>query len=79
MMRAVFVDAGGWIALNDRGDRHHLTAVSCYQQLLKDHRPLVTTNLVIAEAYITIRRAGGHQPAIRFLDSMRRSSRLTRI
>lgn len=79
MMRAVFVDAGGWIALNDRGDQYHPAAVAYYQQLLRERRPLVTTNLVIAEAYIAIRRAGGHQPAIRFLDSLRQSSRLTRV
>lgn len=79
MTRAIFVDTGAWIALNDRGDQYHSAAVGHYQQLLRDRRPLVTTNLVIAEAYITIRRAGGYQPAIRFLDSLRQSSRLTRI
>ena len=73
------MDAGAWIALNDRGDRYYPAAVSYYQRVLRDRHPLVTTNLVIAEAYIAIRRAGGHQPAFRFLDSMRQSSRLTKI
>jgi predicted nucleic acid-binding protein len=79
MTRAVFVDAGGWIALNDRGDQYYPAAVSHYQRLLRDRRPLVTTNLMIAEAYIVIRKAGGYQPAMRFLDSVRQSSRLARI
>jgi predicted nucleic acid-binding protein len=34
---------------------------------------------MIAEAYIVIRKAGGYQPAMRFLDSVRQSSRLARI
>ena len=79
MAHVVFIDAGAWIALNDRGDRFHPLAVEYYQRLLRERRLLVTTNLVIAEAYINIRRAGGYQPAIRFLDSMRQSSRLTKV
>ena len=79
MAHEVFVDAGAWISLNDRGDRFHPSAVEYYQRLLRERRLLVTTNLVIAEAYINIRRAGGYQPAMRFLDSMRQSSRLNRV
>jgi len=79
MADEVFVDAGAWIALNDRGDQFHPSAVDYYQRLLRERRLLVTTNLVIAEAYINIRRAGGYQPAMRFLDSMRQSSRLTKV
>ena len=79
MAHEVFVDAGAWIALNDRGDKFHPSAVGYYQRMLRERRLLVTTNLVIAEAYINIRRAGGHQPAMRFLDSVRQSSRLTKV
>jgi hypothetical protein len=79
MAHVVFIDAGAWIALNDRGDRFHPSAVEYYQRLLRERSLLVTTNLVIAEAYINIRRAGGYQPAMRFLDSMRQSSRLTKV
>jgi uncharacterized protein len=79
MTGEVFTDAGAWIALNDRGDKYYPVAVEFYQRLLRERRPLVTTNLVIAEAYIAIRRAGGHQPAMRFLDSIRQSSRLLKI
>lgn len=79
MSREIFVDTGAWIALNDRSDQHHASAVRVYQSLLQERRPLVTTNLVVAEAYIAIRRAGGHQPAMRFLVSLRQSSRLLRV
>ena len=41
---------GRLIALNDRGDKYYLVAVDFYQRLLRERRPLVTTNLVIAEA-----------------------------
>jgi predicted nucleic acid-binding protein len=40
---------------------------------------LVTTNLVIAESYVAIRRVGGHQPAVRYLQSIRESSRLVKL
>ena len=79
MAREVFVDGGAWIAISDSGDQHHRAAVDVYQRLLRQVRILVTTNLVIAEAYIAIRRAAGHPVAMRFLQSLHRSSRLRRI
>jgi len=79
MTRELFTDAGAWIALNDRGDRYHSVAVDFCQRLLRERRLLITTNLVIAEAYVAIRRAGGHRPAMLFLDSIRQSSHLLKI
>jgi predicted nucleic acid-binding protein len=77
--REVFVDAGAWIALSDRGDQYHPAAVAAYRRLLSDGWGLVTSNLVVAEAQIAIRRAVGHQSAMRFLQALRQSSRLTRV
>jgi uncharacterized protein len=77
--REIFVDAGAWIALSDRADQHHQAAVEIYRGLLNGPSRLVTTNLVVAEAQITIRRALGHQSAMRFLNSLRQSSRIARI
>jgi predicted nucleic acid-binding protein len=77
--REVFVDAGAWIALSDRGDQHHSVGVETYRRLLSDGWGLVTSNLVVAEAQIVIRRAVGHQSAMRFLQALRQSSRLTRV
>ena len=79
MGREVFVDAGAWIALTDTRDRYHKAASDLYSGILSDHRVLVTTNLVLAEAYIIIRRTGGHEPAMRFLRSIRESVRLRKI
>lgn len=75
----VLVDAGAWIAISDSRDKHHKAAAELYKRLLVERKILVTTNLVIAEAYIVIRRTGGHVPAMRFLRSIRESARLRKV
>jgi predicted nucleic acid-binding protein len=75
----VFVDSGAWIAIAVRGDAHHQVAVNQYRALLAESRLLVTTNLVIAESYILIRRAGGHRSAIQVLQALRATPRLFRV
>jgi len=77
--REIFVDTGAWLAVSDARDSYHAVAVERYRRLLREALPLVTTNLVTAEAYIAIRRTGGHPPAIRFLQFLRQSSRLTKV
>lgn len=79
MSHEVFVDASAWIAVSDRRDRYHGEAKKAYQLLLGDRQTLVTTNLVVAEAYIVIRRTGGHAQAMRFLQSIRGSARLLKV
>jgi predicted nucleic acid-binding protein len=79
MAREVFVDAGAWIAVINARDDCHPAAVAYYGQLLRERRALVTTNLVVAEAYVMIRRYSGHRSAMQFLDSTRQSSRVTKI
>ena len=73
------MDAGAWIAVSDRRDRYYQAASAIYARLIHERTNLITTNLVIAEAYVLIRRTGGHTPAMRFLDSLRGSPRLARI
>jgi len=72
----IFVDSGAWIAISDHRDKFHEAASSYYRQLIRERRILVTTNLVIAEAYIIIRKTGGAEPALRFLHSIRAGPRL---
>jgi hypothetical protein len=79
MSHEVFVDASAWIAVSDRRDKYHQAASGEYNRLIREHYLLVTTNLVIAEAYILIRRTGGHAPAMRLLSSLRGSPRLSRV
>lgn len=79
MSREVFVDTSAWIAVSDGGDKYHPAARAAYQRLIGDRRMFLTTNLVVAEAYLIIRRTGGHAQAIRLLHSLRGSPRLQRI
>lgn len=78
-MNEIFVDSGAWLALADRRDRYHETAVATYPQLLGQVPHLVTTNLVIAETYNLVRRRLGYEPGISFLRSLRQTSRLIRV
>ncbi|MGQ9553430.1 MAG: type II toxin-antitoxin system VapC family toxin [Anaerolineae bacterium] len=75
----VFVDAGAWVAVGDVRDQHHALASRYYSELLKQKRSLITTNLVVAEAYVLILRSSGHMSALRFLNSVRYSSFITRV
>jgi predicted nucleic acid-binding protein len=47
--------------------------------LLREDSLLVTTNLVVGEAYILIRRAAGHPAAMRFLQALGQTTRLARV
>jgi len=75
----IFVDTGAWYALADKSDQYNAQAVKVYPALLNSFHHLTTTNLVIAETYILIRRAIGHGPAIRFLKNMAASPRIIKI
>ena len=77
--KTVFIDTGAWFALADRSDQYHQQAVEIYPDLLKRYHHLSTTNLVIAETYILVRRALGHQPAITFLENISASPRVEKI
>jgi len=58
-------------------DRHHGEAVAVFPKLLK--RGLVTTNLVVAETYIVLRRAAGYRAAISFLELVGASPRIKKL
>ena len=75
----IFVDTGAWFALADESDQYHNQAIDIYPGLFKDNYRLKTTNLVIAETYILIRHAIGHQPAMTFLENIAASPRVSKI
>jgi predicted nucleic acid-binding protein len=79
MIEDIFVDSSGWIALADKDDSHHKEAASSYPSIFKNHKTLVTTNLVIAESYIVLLKELSHKAAIEFLDRIKGSPRILKI
>ena len=75
----IFVDTGAWVALADEDDTHHGNAIAIYPTLLKSSRPLITTNLVIAESYVIIMNELGHRAAVRFLEGINASPRIEKV
>jgi predicted nucleic acid-binding protein len=72
----LFVDSGAWIALRSRRDQHHVEADRLFRDAITRRIPLVTTNLVVAEAHrLTLFRAG-LGPALHALERMDASDRL---
>jgi predicted nucleic acid-binding protein len=79
MSREIFVDASAWIAVIDVRGKYHDPATRLFGQLVADKRPLLTTNLVIAESYVMIQRTSGIRASLRFLESIRVSPLLLKI
>jgi len=73
--RALFVDTGGWLGVLDPKDKYYTHAADFFRHALSAYTRLVTTNLVIAETYINIRRSS-HEKAIMFLDLIEKSGRI---
>lgn len=76
MAQAVFVDSSAWYALVDAGDTFHTVAAGAYARLVKARQPLVTTNLVIAEAHALILRRVNQAAALQFLARIRNSTQV---
>jgi predicted nucleic acid-binding protein len=68
--RAVFIDSSAFYALLDRSDRHHDAARPVFADVAREHRPLATSNLIVAETYVLLRRGLGHAIATRWLASL---------
>ena len=78
MLDEVFVDTSAWVALADKDDSRHKDAASSYPSIFKNHKTLVTSNLVIAETYIILLKELGHNAAIEFLERIKASPRISR-
>ena len=77
MANEIFIDASAWVAVAVKTDNHHQAATQIYPQILTNYSRLVSTSLVIAEAYALIRNKIGHAAGQQFLASMS-SQRLER-
>jgi predicted nucleic acid-binding protein len=79
MLEDIFVDSSAWIALADKDDSHHKQAASNYPPILKNHKTLITSNLVVAETYIVLLKGLGHKAASEFLEGIKASPRILKI
>ena len=75
-IREVFVDATAWVALADIREARHADAVRIYSELLRQRSRLVTSELMVAEAQIMIRRRVHHQAAMTFVEQVNESPQI---
>jgi predicted nucleic acid-binding protein len=75
----LFVDTGAWYALQVPGDRWHLDARRALEQAITRRTPLLTSNHVLGETYTLLMKTHGNAAALRFIDTVGRSSRLERV
>ena len=67
MKRAVLWDSSAILALIDRDDRNHESAVEIGSSLARDKRPAVVTNYIEVEAHALLLRRVGRVVASRWL------------
>lgn len=75
----VFVDTGGWVALQDPSDRHHRSAAAALPAILLSGKSLATSNQVVGETYAYLRTIRGDAKARQFLDGIAATARLERL
>ncbi len=71
-----FVDTSFWVALFFERDGHHAVARGLWSG---NSGALLTTNHVIGETWTFIRRRRGHSDAVRVLDALAGSRRVTMV
>ena len=73
----VFVDTSAWLALADKADRSHMTAVKRSIAIKKQKAELVTSEYVLDESITIIRYRVSHAAAVTFGDSLWKSNLVT--
>lgn len=76
MAKEIFVDASAWVAIGDPDDNYYAAAVPLYSRLLAEYQRLVTTNLILAESFVLLRKGVGLPRALDFLERARKSPRI---
>lgn len=69
-----FVDTSYWVAFHRRRETHHQAARTLW---LADSGPVLTSELVLGETWTFLRRRESHAVAVRFLDLVGASSRVS--
>jgi predicted nucleic acid-binding protein len=62
-----FADTGWWVAWALPSDSHHADALGMLERLGRSEQ-ILTTNLVVGEAWTFLRRKDSHRTALAFLD-----------
>lgn len=65
-----FVDSSAFYALLDRDDANHHVALTRFRQALRDKRPLLTSNFVVAEAHALLLHRLGRDAAAAWLEAI---------
>jgi predicted nucleic acid-binding protein len=65
-----FVDTSAWYPLLVAKHPDHARLASRLRTLIRDHRRLVTTNLVVAETHALLLRKAGHAAALTFVKTV---------
>ena len=74
MGRVIFVDTSFWVALIARRDDRHDVAVPLLRRYGTE--PLITSSHVRGETWTFLGRRYGHSPAVSFLDTLDRTTRI---
>jgi predicted nucleic acid-binding protein len=72
-MRRVLIDSAAYYALADGDAVEHARSVAVFEQLAFEHRPLVTTNFIVAETHALVLRRLGRDMAAGILRRIDRS------
>jgi uncharacterized protein len=65
-----FVDTSAWYPILVAKHPDHVRLASRLRTLIRDHRRLVTTNLVVAETHALLLRRVGHTAALTFVKTV---------
>ncbi len=75
--RRVFVDTGAYYAFADADDENHEAALRIATQLAAEHRPLFTTNFILAETHALCLNRLNRRLAMRVLAEIEHSQSTT--
>ena len=73
-MKKIFMDANGWIALNNKRDHFHKAAMKLNRKLLKENHHYITTKFVLDETYTGLLKKVGGFAALDFGEKIRKSN-----
>ena len=74
----IFIDTSAFLAIENREDSYHDSALEFRDTCIKSRRMFVTSDYVLDESYTIIRLRAGHKIAVDFGEAIR-SSRFMRI